>query len=179
MINNEEIVRVREGHEQELLEFRQTHSAAVEKYEKLRATTEKLSKQLHAKNDENLDLLKQNKFMENKIRMMETGDSGSVRNLNLKKAAVNMPPPFGSLRMEDEPGEEFNNTYLTDLKSGRMPEDYAGRNSLALSEIQRRNSQWQPHMRSTYPSLFNEPDAGEDEIRVSFLSQTFGNHRKH
>lgn len=167
MINNEEITRVKNVHKQELLELRQVHSDVLDKYEKLRTTSEKLSKQLHVKNDENLDLLKQNKFMENKIRLMETGDSGSVRSLNLKKSVSNMPPPFGNLKMEDEPGEEFHNTYLTDLKNGRMPDDFNARSSLQLSEIQRRNSQWQPHMRSAYSSVFSSIDVGEDEIRVS------------
>lgn len=153
-------------HLQELIKFREEHSNVVAKYDKLRTTSYDLSKQLQKKNDENLDLLKQNKFMESKIRIMEGGDQGSVRSLNLKKSS-NMPPPFGNLKMEDEPGEVFDNTYLTDLKSGRMPDDY-GRNSLALSEIQRRNSQWMPHMRSAYSTVYTDTEAGEDEIRVSF-----------
>lgn len=158
--------RIKNDHERELVRLRSEHLDVIDKYEKLRATSEKLSKQLHVKNDENLDLLKQNTFMENKIRLMESGDSaGSLRGLN--KKTTNMPPPFGNLKMEDEPGEVFDNTYLTDLKSGRMPDDNMPRNSLALSEIQRRNSQWMPHMRSAYSSVYTDTDAGEDEIRVS------------
>ncbi|XP_063706407.1 GRIP and coiled-coil domain-containing protein 2-like [Culicoides brevitarsis] len=162
MMHNEDIARVKGVHKQELLELRHEHAEVLAKYEKLRATSEKLSKQLHVKNDENLDLLKQNKFMENKIRLMENpSESGSTRSFAVKKT---MPPPaFGNMKMEDEPGEEFDNTYLADLKMGRMPDDF-GRSSIALSEIQRRNSQWQPHMRSAYAGVFND-EVGEDEIR--------------
>lgn len=51
--------------------------------------------------------------------------------------------------MEDEEGELFDNTYLDELKSGSGILA-AGRDSLTLEEIQRRNSMVPAHLRSSY-----------------------------
>lgn len=168
-IYKDEISRIKHLHEKELFELRESITDEMKNHEKIAETAESLKKQLHAKNVDNLELRKENEFMKNKLRHYENGDSSSVRSLNLKKSA-NMPPPFGNIKMEDELGEVFDNTYLSDLKSGRMAseDDFMARNSLALSEIQRRNSQWQPHLRSAYAPLYTDAEAGEDEIRVNF-----------
>lgn len=63
--------------------------------------------------------------------------------------------------MEDEEGELFDNTYLDELKQG------AGRESLTLEEIQRRNSMVPPHLRSSYM-----PQQCGDEPRVSPTSDS-------
>ena len=65
--------------------------------------------------------------------------------------------------MEDEEGEIFNNTYLTDLKAGRMsPTQFGRESSIPMSEINARNSLCPPHLRSSYAVQY-DPD---EEFRV-------------
>lgn len=74
---------------------------------------DKLSSQIHTLNDSQLAMRKENEFMKTKMRMME-----------------NQPPPrrvlAGSssssmkslIKMDDEIGEEFSETFLNELKAG-------------------------------------------------------------
>lgn len=69
--------------------------------------------------------------------------------------------------MEDEEGEIFNNTYLTDLKAGRMSPPFAGRDSIRYSELQQRNSMLPPHLKSSYLPQYVDGELTDDDNRVS------------
>lgn len=119
---------------------------------------------------ENLELKKDNSAIKSRLQFLEGSvTSNSTRSLN--KLAYNMPPPFQgtNFKMEDEEGELFTNTYLADLKSGKMGIDNFGRDSLPLSEINRRNSMYPPHLRSTYEPQYLDNDISVGEFRVSFF----------
>lgn len=79
-----------------------------------------------------------------------------------------------NLQMEDEEGEVFNNTYLTDMKNGDgrfSPSNE--RDSVRWSELQTRNSMCLPHMRSTYTAQYADQDLREEDIKVSDIEKTF------
>ncbi|EDW29650.1 GL14926 [Drosophila persimilis] len=63
--------------------------------------------------------------------------------------------PSSNLAMEDEEGEVFNNTYLTDLKLGRVPD-------ITAEELNYRNSLQPPHLRSTYAAQYDVGSQDED-----------------
>lgn len=77
----------------------------------------------------------------------------------------------GSYGMEDEAGEEFNNTYLADLKNGGSQ---AGslmsldkNDPYSAAELQKRNSMYPMHMRGSYVICAIDQNLGEQEIKVS------------
>lgn len=88
-----------------------------------------------------------------------------------------------NLAMEDEEGEVFNNTYLTDLKLGTVPNmTYVHRSHKCYlifnifpffffakqraEELQYRNSLQPPHLKSAYAAQY-DLGAQEDDIKVS------------
>lgn len=86
--------------------------------------------------------------------------------------------------MEDEEGEQFCNTYLDDMLSGRQPStsssthnlNYAGStnqhresSSVPLSELKFRNSLLPSHLRSSYAVQYTDQFSTEDDIKVSYM----------
>ncbi len=60
-------------------------------------------------------------------------------------------PPQGSgacFKMDEEAGEIFSSSYLTDLQAGRCDLDHTGR----MSELARRNTLQPAHLKSSYPA---------------------------
>ena len=67
--------------------------------------------------------------------------------------------------MEDEEGELFNNTYLDDLKNGGMFYE-RGRESITQDELNRRNSMYPPHLRSSYVPYADQNATEDDKVRT-------------
>jgi len=66
-------------------------------------------------------------------------------------------PPIGSgsiFQTDDEEGEQFSNSYLTDMKAGRCSLAGAGshQDPSRLSELARRNTMVPDHLKSSYPA---------------------------
>merc|ERR1712117_308504 len=76
-------------------------------------------------------------------------------------------PPLGTgtlFTMDDEQGEMFSNSYLSELKSGKSSMDHSGR----ISELARRNSMMPAHLQSSYPAETQYYKANlfsDDELR--------------
>lgn len=89
--------------------------------------------------------------------------------------------------MEDEDGEQFSNTYLEEMLSGRPANtnsssthniNYAGSShtmqgressAVPLSELKFRNSLLPTHLRSSYAIQYSDPFSTEDDIKVSYM----------
>lgn len=87
--------------------------------------------------------------------------------------------------MEDEDGEQFSNTYLDEMLSGRPSSsatssahnlNYAGSSavgrestSVPLSELKFRNSLLPSHLRSSYAVQYADQLVTEDDIKVSYM----------
>ncbi|GAB0093453.1 hypothetical protein DMENIID0001_085940 [Sergentomyia squamirostris] len=123
----------------------------AQKVDKAEAMTKKLSNEIAILNNKHLELVKENTNLKRMV------GSASVISQSSKSS---MLPPM-SLNMEDEEGEQFNNTYLKDMKT--EPEFYVGRESIAWEELQRRNSKLPPHLRSQYAAQYG-PENWEDDV---------------
>ncbi|EDS45338.1 conserved hypothetical protein [Culex quinquefasciatus] len=160
---NDEMEKVRTKHEKDFLALKVELQQEIKKFEKLQLQATKLQQQLSIVNDKNLDLMKENEFCKSKLRIME-----EIRD----ERKSMLPPPAharlcSNLKMEDEEGEIFNNTYLTDLKAGRMTSPvFGGRESVRYSELQQRNSMQPPHLKSSYLPQYTDGDLTDDD-RVS------------
>lgn len=148
----------------------------VTDYEKIKAQGSKLAQQLHKLNDERLDMIKENQYLKYRVQQIEGTAAG--RELARRQSSIPIGLSHRNFKTEDEEGELFSNTYLTDLKEGRMQSyDNFGRQTLPLEEIQKRNSMMLPHMRSAYWTEMLDSKATEDEIRVSY-AQIWGKFTK-
>lgn len=69
-----------------------------------------------------LECQKQNATYKTKLQQLETSKFKRPPNTNTVQIipSTSCTPASSNLAMEDEEGEVFNNTYLADLKSGRM-----------------------------------------------------------
>lgn len=94
------------------------------------------------------------------------------------------------IKMEDEEGEQFTNTYLNDLMTGggaaaagpsafggggggsgrhSPPSNFfGGSDSVPLSELKKRNSMVPRHLRSSYAVQYTDNFSTEDDIKVSY-----------
>jgi hypothetical protein len=122
-------------------------------------------KDLKAKHDE---ATRENDFMRAKLRFMEkNGGMSMTGSIGMARMPSTMPRMnVAGTHMEDEAGEEFNNTYLKDLKGGS---DF----SLNIDQVcsaslmQQRNSMYPQHMRDSYAVCNLDRNVGEEEMRVS------------
>ncbi|XP_055685622.1 golgin subfamily A member 4 isoform X2 [Lutzomyia longipalpis] len=140
-----------------------------QKLEMAEGVNRKLSKEIAVLNSNKLDLLRENT---NLRRMM-----GSTQTLNKPQI------PQMSLDMEDEEGEQFNNTYLKDMKYG-SDQPFFGRESVTKEELEYRNSMVPPHLKSQYAAQYGnlEDDAtsiGDGNVHEDSMSSLlYGGQRK-
>lgn len=101
--------------------------------EKFEFHTKKLSSEVITITESKLELEKQVAFLETRITSLESQQDPIDpfrKPSSMKRRSLIPSHAIGSdLRMEDEEGEVFNNTYLTDLKTGRGSE-FCGRDSI-------------------------------------------------
>ncbi|XP_055624263.1 centromere-associated protein E isoform X2 [Toxorhynchites rutilus septentrionalis] len=158
----EEMQKTTRKHEKDLLELRAEIQQETKKFDKMEIHSKKLQQQLSILNEKNLEVLRENEYMKSKLRVMEE--------IREERKSMLPPPPAHarlgpSLKMEDEEGEIFNNTYLTDLKTGRMSPPFTGRDSIRYSELVQRNSMVLPHLRSSYLPQYVDEELTDDDIR--------------
>ncbi|XP_019535521.2 putative leucine-rich repeat-containing protein DDB_G0290503 isoform X2 [Aedes albopictus] len=154
---NDELQKTRSKYEKEYLDLKQEIQEEQKKFTKMEMKAVKLEQQLA----DMKDLRKEYEFVSSRLRVMEQIQ---------KERKSLMPPPPGdhlrsNLKMEDEEGELFNNTYLTDLKYGRGSPPLAGRESIRMSEIQQRNSMVPPHLKDSYMVQYVDGNLTDDDNR--------------
>lgn len=160
--------KLKHKHERDLFEVRKEIVAKDHQVQEYDTQCRKLAKQIRQLNERQLDMYKENEFM--KCRLKVGGD--------LQRSALGgshrMLPPSSSmlsvanLKMEDEEGEVFNNTYLIDLKNGggalASGRTSPSRESICLSELQHRNSMVPRHLRSTYTVQYGDQGYKEEDL---------------
>lgn len=132
---------------------------------------EKLTKQLMALNEmkiQNSQLTRENNHMRSKIQFMESSAGRpSIGSFGLGRMPSTMTQMNGAnLGMEDEAGEEFNNTYLSELKNGESQSSLNKTVVLIASEMQKRNSMYPQHMRDSYAIGGFDRELNELEMKV-------------
>uniref|UniRef100_A0A1A9ZIH1 Uncharacterized protein n=1 Tax=Glossina pallidipes TaxID=7398 RepID=A0A1A9ZIH1_GLOPL len=174
----EDVTKIKKRHESELATLKtdiETYKAQNAKYEE---HIRKLSTQIVRLNENILECQKENTILSTKLKHIRDQQPSEEREFEKTKrpntiqvSTVSSNTTTGracasslgsNLAMEDEEGEIFNNTYLTDLKMGRMS-DYMSRDVCA-EELKHRNSMLPPHLRSTYAAQFDH-ELTEDDFK--------------
>lgn len=126
------------------------------------------SRQIRQLNTQVLEYKKENQFMIEKLRFVEKSNSISASSfggsLNRLPATTTQNQMLGSnLRMEDEEGELFDNTYLNQMKrGGGFDTDPCNAN-----ELMHRNSMQLPHLRDSYAVRNINRHFTEEDMKVS------------
>ncbi|XP_033252854.1 centromere-associated protein E [Drosophila miranda] len=177
-----EVTRMKEKQEREAAHNKAELEALTCQNTKYEEHTRKLSNQIVRLNERILEQQKQHAITTTKLRHMQatseaTKSSSSLSTLTVAGSATTADAgtgtgtaasatedwqpfkrpsaPSSNLAMEDEEGEVFNNTYLTDLKLGRVP-------YISAEELNYRNSLQPPHLRSTYAAQYDVGIQDED-----------------
>ncbi|XP_041451567.1 trichohyalin isoform X2 [Drosophila obscura] len=165
-----EVTRMKEKQEREALQSKAELEAITCQNTKYEEHTRKLSNQIVRLNERILEQQKQHAITTTQLRHMQataeaTRSSSSLSTLTVSGSATatatedwqpfkRPTAPSSNLAMEDEEGEVFNNTYLTDLKLGRVRD--------ITEELNYRNSLQPPHLRSTYAAQYDVGSQDED-----------------
>ncbi|XP_039152281.1 early endosome antigen 1 isoform X3 [Drosophila simulans] len=166
-----EVTRMKEKQERDAAKSASELEALTAQNAKYEEHTRKLSTQIVRLNEKILEQQKQHAIISTKLRHLqmqpivsETKPSSTTLTVSSSSSAPNddWQPfkrpnvPSSNLAMEDEEGEVFNNTYLTDLKLGRVPAD------MTAEELIYRNSLQPPHLKSTYAAQYDLSSQDED-----------------
>ncbi|KAH8418956.1 hypothetical protein KR222_009603, partial [Zaprionus bogoriensis] len=150
----EEVTRMKEKQDREVANNKaelEQLSAQNTKYEE---HIRKLSNQIVRLNEKILEQQKQHALLSTKLRHLQEAEQADAA-----AAVIDKRHPFkrpnapaanigSNLAMEDEEGEVFNNTYLTDLKLGRVSD-------MTSEELHYRNSLQPPHLKSAYAAQYD------------------------
>lgn len=170
---NDEMGKLKSKHERDFLEVRKEIVSKQHQIEEYDVQCRKLAKQIRQLNERQLDMYKENEFMKTRLKVLDaTQTPGGHMQRSLSHR---MLPPSSSmlsvanLKMEDEEGEVFNNTYLIDLKNGgpmmASGRTSPSRESICLSELQHRNSLVPRHLRSTYAVQYGDQGYREEDLQ--------------
>ncbi|KAH8419929.1 hypothetical protein KR009_003856, partial [Drosophila setifemur] len=172
-----EVIRMKEKQEREAAGTKAELEALTAQNAKYEEHTRKLSNQIVRLNEKVLEQQKQNAILSTKLRHLQMPQShppaavSEIRpcsastitvSTSSTKASDDWQPfkrpnaPSSNLAMEDEEGEVFNNTYLTDLKLGRVPD------AMTAEELNYRNSLQPPHLRSAYAAQYDLSSQDEE-----------------
>lgn len=117
------------------------------------------------------EAVRDNNFMKSKLRFLEKNphiDSNSLAGLNnCDTQSLHMPPTFTI-----DHAESFDNTHLAELKRGFTVDDLQNAGAL-----QKRNSQYPPHMKDSYAIGSLDKDMDEHEMKFGTLPNEL-KHRK-
>ncbi|KAM7347652.1 mushroom body defect isoform 2-T2 [Cochliomyia hominivorax] len=189
----EEITKMKTKQEREMAVVKSEMEVLKAQNTKYEEHTRKLSNQIVRLNDNILQHQKENTILSTKLKHLMEQLQDSERNrqrpssihVSTISSSTAQPNIGTNLAMEDEEGEVFNNTYLTDLKNGRMSELMS--RDVCVEELKYRNSLLPPHLRSTYAAQFDH-EFPEDELKdgphslddsmSALLSTTAGGTRK-
>lgn len=210
ILYTEESAKVKARHEIELSDL--AKRSAEHKAEQLAAFEKQvhsLSKEIFKLNEQNLEERKQNEQLRTRLQMCGQGGAMMMRpSLGVGRVmpAASMckcllthtrrgepiliynshiPHTASLIKMEDEEGEQFTNTYLNDLLSGggaaaagpstigggRLSPPstfFGGSDSVPLSELKKRNSMMPRHLRSSYAVQYADTFSTEEDIKVSY-----------
>ncbi|KAH8254791.1 hypothetical protein KR032_012206, partial [Drosophila birchii] len=167
-----EVTRMKEKQERDVASNKAELEALTAQNVKYEEHTRKLSNQIVRLNDKILEQQKQHAIISTKLRHLQMQPQPNVTkapashplvtvNAGSSAATDDWQPfkrptaPSSNLTMEDEEGEVFNNTYLTDLKLGRVPD-------ITAEELNYRNSLQPPHLKSTYAAQYDISSQDED-----------------
>nr|XP_036676203.1 trichohyalin-like isoform X4 [Drosophila suzukii] len=166
-----EVTRMKEKQERDAAKSASEMEALTVQNAKYEEHTRKLSNQIVRLNEKILEQQKQHAIISTKLRHLQmqpvceakpTTATITVSSSSSTAATEDWQPfkrpnaPSSNLAMEDEEGEVFNNTYLTDLKLGRVPTD------MTAEELIYRNSLQPPHLKSTYAAQYDLGSQDED-----------------
>ncbi|XP_039959027.1 rootletin isoform X1 [Bactrocera tryoni] len=165
----DEVTKMKGKQDREVSSLRADMDVLKAQNEKYEEHIRKLSGQIMKTNDRILEYQKQNAILSTKLnKLQETAADAHFKRpsfatnslpRSLSSAASNAATS-SNLAMEDEEGEIFNNTYLTDLQTGRM----SMCRDVCAEELQYRNSLLPPHLKSTYAAQYDHGLA-EDELK--------------
>ncbi|XP_017477932.1 PREDICTED: major antigen isoform X2 [Rhagoletis zephyria] len=164
----EEVTKMKGKQDRELSTMRAEMDKLNAQNVKYEEHIRKLSDQIMRTNDRILEYQKQNAILSTKLKHSQDTENAHFKRPSL--ATNSLPRSLSSaqsnaarssnLAMEDEEGELFNNTYLTDLQTGRM----SMCQDVCAEELQYRNSLLPPHLKSTYAAQYDH-GLPEDELK--------------
>ncbi|KAH8258290.1 hypothetical protein KR038_009277, partial [Drosophila bunnanda] len=167
-----EVTRMKEKQERDAASNKAELEALTAQNVKYEEHTRKLSNQIVRLNDKILEQQKQHAIISTNLRHLQMQPPPNTTKVSASKPLVTVNAgssaanddwqpfkrpnaPSSNLTMEDEEGEVFNNTYLTDLKLGRVPD-------ITAEELNYRNSLQPPHLKSTYAAQYDLSSQDED-----------------
>lgn len=162
---NEEVAKKKQSYEATTRDYREENLQLKQKCGQLEGqwlSAQKDKEKLHG------DVV----YLQSKLRFLEKNGSTQMSgSIGMSRPSTTSQMNIAHFGMEDEAGEMFNNTFLTDLKTGGSLTSIDKNNDYNAAELQRRNSAYPAAMRSSYAVVNTDINLGEQEMRVRQQSQ--------